>query len=139
MKKVNCILGSGSQIASIAKDLALSLGVVWDPDVRIQLRGSDGQLKLSEWLARDVRFTFGDRTVYLQVHVVEGPGYQVLLGRPFSALTDTLVQSEVDGSRSITIGGPKQRYRVMLPECSLEPGISREIKNPMDFRHSSRM
>jgi hypothetical protein len=33
MEKVNCILDSGSQIASIAKDLALSLGVAWDPDV----------------------------------------------------------------------------------------------------------
>jgi hypothetical protein len=139
MKKVNCILDSGSQIASIAKDLALSLGMVWDPDIHIHLQGADRQLRLSEGLARDVRFTFGDRAVYLQVHVVEGPEYQVLLERPFSTLTDTLVQSEVDRSHSITIGGLKQQYRVMLPECSLGPGISRENENPMDFRHSSRM
>jgi hypothetical protein len=90
-EKVECVLDIWSQIVSIAKTLAECLGVVWDPDVHIYMQSANRQLKESEGLAHNVRFTFGDMTIHLQVHVIDQPVYQVLLGRPFDILTESIV------------------------------------------------
>jgi hypothetical protein len=131
-EKVECVLDTGSQIVSMAKTLAERLGVAWDPDVRIYMQSANGQLKESEGLARNVRFTFGDMTIYLQVHVIDQPAYQVLLGRPFDILTESIVQNKRDGSQSITIRDPNQQRRITLPTYTRGAGTYHGNKNPVE-------
>ena len=57
-------------------------------------------------LAKDVSFLFGTIMVYLQVHIIRDPAYQVLLGRPFDAITESNIQNLADGGQMITLRDP---------------------------------
>lgn len=105
-QRVECIVDNGSQIVSMALKIAEAIGLMWDPDVQIFMQSANGQLKKSVGLARNVPFLFGDIPVYLQVHIIDQPAYDVLLGRPFDVLTESLVENRKDGSQTITIRDP---------------------------------
>ncbi|KIK49932.1 hypothetical protein GYMLUDRAFT_183370 [Collybiopsis luxurians FD-317 M1] len=45
------------------------LGICWDLTTKIQMQDSHGGLGLTEGLAQNVPLTFGDITIYLQVHI----------------------------------------------------------------------
>lgn len=115
MDKVECVMDNGSQIVSMALRIAERLGIPWDPDVQIYMQSANGQLKKSVGLARNVAFLFGDITVYLQVHIIDQPAYEVLLGRPFDILTESTTQNYRDGSQAVTIRDPNQKKRVTMP------------------------
>jgi hypothetical protein len=70
-------------------------------------------------------------TIYLQVHVIDQPAYQVLLGRPFDILTESIVQNRKDGSQSITIRDPNQQRRITLPTYTRGAGTFHGNKNPV--------
>lgn len=109
------ILDGGSQIVSIAKSEAERLNIAWDPDIRINMQSANSQIEPSCGLARNIPFRFNDITLYLQVHVIDGPAYKVLLGRPFDSLTRSLIQNEADGSQMVTITDPNTNRRAVLP------------------------
>ena len=44
-------------------------------------------------MAHNVPFTFGNITLFLQVHIMETTVYDVLLGRPFDALARTEIRN----------------------------------------------
>lgn len=113
-----CVLDGGSQIVSIDKDVALSLGISWDPDVKIYMQSANKSVEKTEGLARNVPFLFNDITIYLQVHVIKGPAYDVLLGRPFDTLTRSQIQNTTDGGQTVTITDPNTGRRCTLPTHS---------------------
>jgi hypothetical protein len=102
----------------------------WDPDVQIYMQSANGSLEKSVGMARNVPFIFGNITVYLQVHIIRGPAYKVLLGRPFEVLTESWVKSSGDGSQTITLKDPNTgkrctmntypRHRKPLPKATVE-------------------
>lgn len=114
-RRVECVLDTGSQIISMAQKVAEGMGLGWDPDIRIVMQSANGQLKQSAGLSRNVPFTFGDIVIYLQVHIIDQPAYQILLGRPFDILTESIVQNNRNGSQSITLRDPNQNRRITLP------------------------
>jgi hypothetical protein len=114
-EKVEGVLDCGSQIVSMALKMAQRLGIPWNPDVQIYMQSANGQLKKSAGLARNVPFLFGDITVYLQVHVIDQPAYDILLGRPFEVLTESNIQNKKDGSQTITLTDPNSKKRVTIP------------------------
>jgi gag-polyprotein putative aspartyl protease len=114
-EQVECVLDTGSQIVSMALAVAERLGISWDPDVQIYMQSANKSLKKSVGLARNVPFLFGDIAVYLQVHIIDQPAYQVLLGRPFDVLTESLLKNFKDGKQSITICDPSTDRRITLP------------------------
>ena len=44
------------------KNGALALGFIWDPDIKIHMQLANGNLELSEGLALNVAFLFGEIT-----------------------------------------------------------------------------
>lgn len=100
------LLDPGSQIISMAKDVAMKLGVSWDPNLIVNMQSANKQVESTEGLARNVPFRFDDLTLYLQVHVMSNPAYRVLLGRPFEVLTEQVTQNFRDGTQLITIADP---------------------------------
>ena len=115
VEKVECLADSGSQIVSMAKSIAQRFGIAWDPDIRIVMQSANGQLKRTEGIARNVGFNFGGLTIYLQVHIIDGPAYDVLLGRPFDILTESEVKNSASGAQTITITDPIQKRKLTLP------------------------
>lgn len=127
-ERVECVVDSGSQIVSMSLKLAERLGVMWDPDLRILMQSANGELKKSAGLARNVPFMFGDIPVYLQVHIIDQPAYDVLLGRPFDILTASNIQNTIAGSQTLTICDPSSRKRCVIPTHAR--GVFRVAEKP---------
>jgi hypothetical protein len=164
-EKVEAVMDTGSQIVSMALMVAERLGLSWDPDIRIFMQSANGQLKKSAGLARNIPFLFGDIPVYLQVHIIDQPAYQILLGRPFDVLTESETRNFKDGSQTVTIRDPNTDRRLTMPthargtysavkeysrkEPVVNPvsegnqtneakGSSKDKENDVDFQSSSR-
>lgn len=114
-KHVEALLDAGSQIVSMSKAVALDLGITWDPDVKIKMQSANGSMEMSEGLAKYVPFVFGDIKVYLHVHVIDKAAYQIILGRPFDVLTESVVQNERSGGQLVTIKDPSNGMRRTMP------------------------
>ena len=64
--------------------------------------------------------------VYLQIHVIADAPYDVLLGRPFDVLTSSSVQTNYDGSQTITLFDPNSDLETTIPTLPrIEPEFSR--------------
>src|SRR5277367_3588991 len=87
--KVESLLDGGSQIVSMAKNVAVDLEIPWDPDITVQMQSANRSLEQTLGLAKNVPFLFGHITVYLQIHIMERLAYRVLLGRPFDMITES--------------------------------------------------
>ena len=138
--EAECILDGGSQIVSMAHTVATDLGLTWDPDIRIRMQSANKGVDWTLGLAKNVPFALGPVTVYLQVHIIRDPAYQVLLGRPFDTLTESNVQNFVDGMQTITITDPNSGKRCTIP--TYERGKPRSVQEQstagVDFQHDSR-
>lgn len=114
-ERVESVVDSGSQIVSMALKIAERMGLMWDPDIQIYMQSANGLLKKSAGLAKNVPFLFGDIPVYLQVHIIDQPAYDVLLGRPFDILTASNIQNHIDGAQTVTIRDPFSNRRCVIP------------------------
>ena len=104
--EVELLLDSGSQIISMARNVAKNLEVNWDPDITIEMESANRSVKKTQGLAKNVLFTCGGITVYLQVHMMSSLAYKVLLGQPFDIITESLVKNEKDDRQTLTITDP---------------------------------
>jgi hypothetical protein len=112
--EVESLLDPGSQIVSMSRAVSVALGVMWDPDITVQMQSANNTLEQTLGLAKNVPFLFGTITVYLQVHVVENAAYKVLLGRPFDIITESVVRNAKDGSQSLTLTDPNTGGRCVM-------------------------
>lgn len=128
-QKAESIGDPGSQIVSMDKMVAVGLGVSWDPTTVIHMESAHGHVQPTEGLARNVPFRFREITVYLQVHIINKAPYQVLLGRPFDALTESLVKNFANGEQEITIVCPNTGKKCTMP--TYPRGKPYELKYPM--------
>ena len=77
---VKCILDLGCQIIAMSEVVCHTLGLAYDPSIVLHMQSANGMLDQSLGLSRNVPFTIGKITMYLQVHVISSPAYDVLLG-----------------------------------------------------------
>jgi hypothetical protein len=115
VQQEEAILDSGSQMVTMHREVAEACKLVWDPKGAIHMQSANGQLTKTCGVARDVPFTLGDITIYLQVHVLEGIPYRVLLGRPFDVLTSSQVDNNHEGDQSIKLTDPNSGKTIELP------------------------
>ena len=48
----------------------------------------------------------GDIMLYVQIHIIRSPAYDILLGRPFDVLTESVVRNFTNEDQTITIFDP---------------------------------
>jgi hypothetical protein len=89
------------------------------------MQSANGSISPSLGLARNVPFLIGDITLYLQVHVVRNPAYDILLGRPFGVLTQSVIHNFSDENQTITICDPNTGKVVTVPTLPRGPPRSR--------------
>ncbi|KNZ78246.1 hypothetical protein J132_01224 [Termitomyces sp. J132] len=53
--------------------------------------------------------------VYLQIHVLQSPAYDILLGCPFDVLTRSMINTLSDVETTITITDPNTGQRRTIP------------------------
>jgi hypothetical protein len=113
-----CILDPGSQIVAMAETSCHELQISYDPTIKLNLQSANGTLNQTLGLARNVPFQIGEITVYLQVHIIRNPAYDVLLGRPFDVLTESVVRNYSNEAQTITINDPNSMRRITVPTFS---------------------
>jgi hypothetical protein len=75
---------------------------------------ANGNCNLSLTLACNVPFLISSLTFYLQVHIVQLPAYDVLLGRPFNILTESVIQNVANEDQTITIHDPNTSRKITI-------------------------
>lgn len=110
-----CLLDNGSMIVSMAREIAVRMGLTWDPAIRINMESASNHVERTLGLARNVRFAVGGIEVFLQVHVLERPPYKVLLGRPFDTFTSSVHKTNSDGSSELVLTDPNTKIVAVVP------------------------
>jgi Aspartyl protease len=114
-RKKECILDSGCQVVTISRAVSHELGISYDPTFCISMQSANGELDMSLGLARNVPFKIGPVTFYMQAHVIDSSAYDVLLGRPFDVLTESVIQNFTNEDQTITIHDPNTGQHVTVP------------------------
>jgi len=60
-------------------------------------------------------FDVGCGELLLQVQVVEEANYEVLIGRPFFALTSCKTQDRINGDQTLTLTNPNNGKEITIP------------------------
>lgn len=110
-----CLLDNGSMIVSMAKEVAIQLGLTWDPSIQINMESASNHIEKTLGLARNVSFTVGGIDLLLQVHILEAPPYRVLLGRPFDTHASSIIQTRPDGASELVLTDPNTKRIAIIP------------------------
>jgi hypothetical protein len=113
--RVEAILDPGCQIVAMSEEVSNALALPYDPTIRLNMVSANGGIDQSLGLARNVPFLVGDIVLYLQVHVLRAPAYDILLGRPFDVLTQSVVWNFSDENQTVTILDPDTGRKATVP------------------------
>ena len=79
------------------------------------MQSANGEVDQSLGLMRNVPLQIGDITLYVQVHIICSPTYDILLGRPFDILTESVVRNFANEDQTVTIFNPNSGQRATVP------------------------
>jgi hypothetical protein len=114
-EQVKAILDPGCQIVAMSEEVCIALSIVYDPNVCLNMVLANGGIDQSLSLAKNVPFKIGEIMVYLQVHVLRQPAYNILLGRPFDVLPESVVVNYSNENQTITILDPNTGRKATIP------------------------
>ena len=114
-ERVEAILDPGCQVVAMSEEVCNTLVLPYDPDVRLNMVSANSSVDQSLGVARNVAFPVRDITVYLQVHILRSPVYDILLGRPFDILTQSVVRNFRNEHQTITIKDPNTGRSATMP------------------------
>jgi len=119
--KVESIIDPGCQIIAMSEECCHALALPYDPTIVVNMQSANGIVDPSLGLARNVPFLVGSFTFYMQVHVIRSPAYDILLGRPFDVLTESVVRNYRNEDQTITIHDPNSSRVATIPTISRGP------------------
>jgi hypothetical protein len=114
-QQVESIIDPGSQIIAMAEAVCMELGLIYDPAIVLNMQSANGEVDRSLGLARNVPMQIGDITLYVQIHIIRNPAYDILLGRPFDILTESVVRNFANEDQTLTIRDPNSGLRATVP------------------------
>jgi hypothetical protein len=112
---IECILDGGCQIVAMSEAVCHLLRLIYDPTIFLTMESANGSLDRSLGLARNVHCKIGGIHLYLQIHVIRKPAYDILLGRPFDILTKSIIHNYADENQTITIHDPNSSRIYTIP------------------------
>jgi hypothetical protein len=112
---VECILDSGCQIVAMNSVIWEKLGNNLQVEHVLKMEAANSTITETHGCLRNIRFTFDDIDIYLQVQVMPNTPYDILLGRLFYALTECITKDFANGDQHLTITDPNTRQCVTIP------------------------
>jgi hypothetical protein len=112
---VECILDSSCQIVAMNNIIWEKLSNNLQVEQALKMEATNSTITKTHGCLHNVRFTFNDIDIYLQVQVVPNTPYDILLGRPFYALTECITKDFANGDQHLTITDPNTWQCVMIP------------------------
>ena len=112
---VESVLDPGSQVIAMLEAACHALALVYDPRIRLRMQSANREVDETLGLARNISILVGDITLYVQFHIVQNPAYDVLLGRPFDILVESIVWNYSNEDQMITIHDPNSGRIATVP------------------------
>lgn len=94
------------------------------------MQSANGEIDQSLGLARNISCQIGNITLYLQIHVIRSPAYDILMGRPFDILTESIVKNYANEDQTITICDPNTGQHATIPTIPRGSAIQRMRSQP---------
>ncbi|EED84101.1 predicted protein [Postia placenta Mad-698-R] len=124
-EQIECIVDPGSQIVAMSEEVCLGLNLLFDPTIQLNMQSANGEVDRSLGLIRNVPFRIGEIVLYLQAHVIRNAAYDILLGRPFDVLMQSVIKNFADENQTITILCPNTGETVTIP--TILSGVANRI------------
>ena len=105
-EEIGCIVDNRSQIISMSAEITNSLGIIYDPNIILNMQSTNGTIDKSLSLARNVPCLIGNIIFYLQIHILWSPAYNILLGYPLNVLTCSILTTLNPHEIMLTITDP---------------------------------
>ena len=97
------------------EDTCHELSIAYNPSIKLNMQSANGDIDQSLRLAHNISFQICPITVYLQVHVIRSPAYNILLDQPFKILTESVVRNFANGDQTITICDQNTGNKITIP------------------------
>ena len=113
-----CTTDGGFQVVTMSESTCHDLGLTYDPSIKLNMESANGEINQLLGLAHNVSFQIGPIIIYLQVHIIKSPAYDILLGQPFNILTESVIRNFANKDQIITICNPNSGQWVTIPTLS---------------------
>lgn len=113
--RVEAILDQGSEIIAMNKDIWQKLGVGLDPKRILNMQSANSQSNKTTGVISDLKLSLFGIDLTLQVHVVQGAPFDLLIGRPFFRYTSCQTYDNTDGTQMLTITCPNTGKVITIP------------------------
>ncbi|KZT02527.1 uncharacterized protein LAESUDRAFT_762660 [Laetiporus sulphureus 93-53] len=114
-ENVEAIVDPGCQIVVMSENVCHALRLIYDPTVKLNMQSMNGEVNQSLSIIRNIPFQIGEIVLYLQIHVIHAAAYDILLGRPFDVLTESVVKNFFDEKQTIMIMCPNTGQVTTIP------------------------
>ncbi|KAF8231038.1 hypothetical protein L208DRAFT_1472736 [Tricholoma matsutake] len=101
--QVESVVDPGSSIISMAEDVCHELSLAYDSSIRLPMQSANGTVDKTLGLACNIPCDLGGITLYMQIHIIQDPAYDILLRRPFDVLTESIIRNYRNEAQTITI------------------------------------
>ena len=100
-----------------------ALALIYDPHMHLHMQSANREVDETLGLACNVPILVGDIMLYVQFHIIRNPVYDILLGRPFDILVESIVQNYSNEDQMITIHDLNSGRIAMVPTflCGTHP------------------
>jgi hypothetical protein len=120
---IESIIDPGCQIIAMSEAVCHDLALPYDPSIKLNIQSANSEVDKLLGLTRNVPCKIRYITLYLQIHVIRNPAYDIL----FDVLTESLVKNYANEDQTIMICDPNSRRRTTIPTIPCGPPRHRSV------------
>ncbi|KAF8232125.1 hypothetical protein L208DRAFT_1273557 [Tricholoma matsutake] len=131
--QVESVVDPGSSIILMAEDVCHELSLAYDSSIRLPMQSANGTVDETLSLACNMPCDLGGITLYMQIHIIQDPAYDILLGQPFDVLTESVIRNYWNEAQTITICDPNSTRTATIPSIPQLHHRRKVVRE--DFQH----
>ena len=99
----------------MSEEVCMELCLIYDSTIILNMQSANGEVDQSFGLACNVPLQISNITLYVQIHVIWNPAYDIILGRPFNILTESIIRNFVNKDQTLMIPNPNTGLQATIP------------------------
>lgn len=109
------VLDEGSTVVIMSERAWSKTGLPLDPTKHMEIQSANGISNRTTGILMNLPVRVGGITFWLQVQVMQRAPFDLLLGKPFHALSRMMIRTASDGSTRVTLHDPNSETVVTVP------------------------
>ena len=108
------IMDEGSTVVAMSQSTWEAVGKPLDPTLVMHMEVANGQTSHTAGVMLNFPVIIAGLTFHLQIQVVENAPFDILLGKPFYALSRAMIFTELDGRTLVTLTDPNTHQKATV-------------------------